>query len=97
MVLGKHGIQTFEVVVVMLLFILLSYDILVSTSAHFLSFYNRVICPNILRCQLNVGGSNLTKTALKLHMTYFYYSESLHSRWMSWHSLFKAQAFSYHP
>ena len=78
MVVGKHGIQTFEVVVVMLLLILLSCDILVSTSAHFLSFFNQVICPNILRCQLNVGGSNLNKMALKLHKTYLYYLESLH-------------------
>jgi hypothetical protein len=39
-VVGKHGIQTFEVVIVMLLLILLSPNVLVSRSAHFLSIFN---------------------------------------------------------
>jgi hypothetical protein len=34
MVVGKHGIQTIEVVVVVLLFLWLSFDVLVPTSAH---------------------------------------------------------------
>ena len=34
MVVGKHKIQIFEVVIVVLLFLLLSFDIFVLTSAH---------------------------------------------------------------
>lgn len=45
MVVGEHRIQTFEVVIVLLLW-LLSFDTFVLTSAHPLS------CPNILKRQL---------------------------------------------
>ena len=51
MVVGAHGIQTLEVVLVVLLFLLLSYYTFVPTSAHPLLFFGQVICPNILKCQ----------------------------------------------
>ena len=34
LVLGKHGIQIFEVVVVVLLLLVLSFDVFVPTNAH---------------------------------------------------------------
>ena len=34
MMVGKHGIQTFEVVVVVLSMLMLSFDVFVLTSAH---------------------------------------------------------------
>jgi hypothetical protein len=51
MMVGKHGIQTFEVVVVMLLLLLLTFDGFVPTSARPLVFSDKyVVCPNILKC-----------------------------------------------
>ena len=44
--------QTFKVVVVMLVFLLLLFDVFVPTSAHPLLFLGQVLCPNILECQL---------------------------------------------
>ena len=43
---GEHGIQTFKVVVVVLLLFLLLFDVFVLTSAHPL-FFRQVSCPNI--------------------------------------------------
>ena len=40
MVVGKHGIQTFKVVVVTLLLLLLSFDIFILTNVHPLIFLN---------------------------------------------------------
>ena len=40
-VAGEHGIQTFGVVVVVLLPILLSFDVFVPTSAHLLLFMDK--------------------------------------------------------
>ena len=52
MVVGKHGIQTFEVVIIVLLLLLLSFDVFVPTSAHtflvmdkwFVQIYLNVSC-----------------------------------------------------
>ena len=41
MVVGEHGIQTFRIVVVMLLLLLLSFDVFVPTSAHSLLFLDK--------------------------------------------------------
>ena len=41
MVVGEHGIQTFKVGVIMLLLLLLSFDVFVPTSAHFLLFFDK--------------------------------------------------------
>ena len=41
MVVGEHEIQAFEVVVVVLLFLLLSFDVFVPTNAHPLSFLDK--------------------------------------------------------
>ena len=42
---GEHGIQTFKVVVVVLLLLFLSFDVFVPTSAHPF-FFIKVILPN---------------------------------------------------
>ena len=39
MVVNKHEIQTFEVAIVMLLLLLLSFDVFVPTNTHFLIFF----------------------------------------------------------
>jgi hypothetical protein len=41
LVVGKHEIQTFEVVVVVLLFLLLSFGVFVPTNAHPLVFIDK--------------------------------------------------------
>jgi hypothetical protein len=41
MVIGKYGIQTFKIVVVVLKLSLLSFDVFVPTSAHPLLFLNK--------------------------------------------------------
>ena len=46
-VVGEHGIQTFEVVIIVLLFLLLSFDVLVPTSAQ---YFTQVVCPSIPKC-----------------------------------------------
>ena len=43
MVVGELGIQTFEVVVVMLMFLLLSFDVFVPTSEHPLLFLDKSV------------------------------------------------------
>ena len=50
MVVGD-GIQTFEVVVVMLLLLLLSFDVFVLTSAHPFLFLDKWFVQNMLKCQ----------------------------------------------
>ena len=52
MVVGKHGIQTFEVVVVVLLLLYLSFDGFVPTSPH--SFPDKWFVHHILKCQLDM-------------------------------------------
>ena len=50
MVVGEHGMQTFEVVVVMLLF----FIVFLMFSPHkctSLLIFGQVVCPNILKCQ----------------------------------------------
>ena len=50
MMVGEHGIQTFEVVVVVLLFLMLLFGVFVPTSAHpLLSLDND--CPTMLKCK----------------------------------------------
>ena len=49
--------RTFEVVLVVLLLLLLSFDVSVPTSAHSLLIFGQVICPNILKCQFIECGS----------------------------------------
>ena len=44
LMVGKHGIQTFEVMIV----ILLLFDIFVPTNAH--PLFGQLVCPNILNC-----------------------------------------------
>ena len=39
MMVGEHGIQKFEVVVIMLLLLLVSFDVFVPTSAHSYDFW----------------------------------------------------------
>ena len=41
MMVGEHGLQTFKVVVVVLLFLVLLFDVFCSTSAHPLSFLDK--------------------------------------------------------
>ena len=49
MVVGKHELHTFEVVVVVFLF-----DVFVPRSAHPLVFFGQVVSPNILKRQFQV-------------------------------------------
>ena len=51
-VVGKHGIKIFEVVVVVLLLLLFWFDVSFFTSAHPLLFFGQVVYPNILKCLL---------------------------------------------
>ena len=51
MVVGKHGIQTCDVVVVALLLLWLSFDVFVPTSAHLLLFLDKWF----VQIYLNVG------------------------------------------
>ena len=55
MMVGKHGIQPFEVVVVMLLFMLLLFDVLVPHKCTSLIIFGQVVCPNILECLLSIN------------------------------------------
>ena len=48
MVVGKHGIQTFKVVVVMLLLLLLSHDVFRPHKYTSLTIFGQVVCPNLL-------------------------------------------------
>ena len=50
MVIGKDGIQIFEVVIVVLLLLLLLFDVFVPTSAHPVIIFGQVVCPNRLEC-----------------------------------------------
>jgi hypothetical protein len=54
MVVGKHGMQTFGVVVDVLLLLLFLFDVFVPTSAHPSLHLDKVVCPNILKCQSSV-------------------------------------------
>jgi hypothetical protein len=49
MVIAEHGIQTFKVVVVVLLLLMSSFDVLIPTSTY--PSFTQVVCPNILKCQ----------------------------------------------
>jgi hypothetical protein len=49
MVVGKQGIQTFKIVI-MLLLLLLSFDIFVPIM-HIPYLFGQVVCPNVLKCQ----------------------------------------------
>ena len=51
MVVGKRGIQTFKVAVVVLLFFLLSFDVF-SHKCTSLTIFGQTGCLNILKCQL---------------------------------------------
>jgi hypothetical protein len=44
MVVDEHGIQTFEVVLVVLLLLLLLFDVLSC------NIFKQAVCPNILKC-----------------------------------------------
>ena len=46
--IGKHEIQIFEVVIVVLLLLMLSFDVFVPTSVHPYNF-GQVVCSNILK------------------------------------------------
>jgi len=48
MLVGKHGIQTFEVVIVMLLLLLFPFVTLVPTSAHLLFIFGQVLCKDFV-------------------------------------------------
>ena len=52
MVVGKHGIQTIKVVVVVLLLSMLSFDVFVPHKCICLIIFGQVVSPNILKCQL---------------------------------------------
>ena len=52
MVVGEHGIQTFEGEVVVLFLLLLSIDVLVPTSAHPLLFLNKTFVQIYYNCKL---------------------------------------------
>ena len=56
MVVGNHGIQTFEVVVVVWLFLLLSFDVFVPISAHPLLFFNKWFVQIYLNVKLGLLG-----------------------------------------
>ena len=47
MVVAVHGIQTFKVVVV----VVVVFDVLVPTSAYPPIIFGQAVCPNILKCQ----------------------------------------------
>ena len=51
MLVGKHGIQTFKVV---LLLLLLLFDVFDPTSAYLLLFIKQVVCPNTPKCKLRL-------------------------------------------
>ena len=85
MVVGEHEIQTFRVVVVVMLILLLSFDVFVLTSAHPPIIFGKVVCPNILECRLdfcqvkmlmmyNVQTTNLTFVGKKMRSTINNYS-----------------------
>ena len=52
MVVDKHGIHTFKVVVVVLLLLLLSFQNFVPTNPRPLLIFEQVEYPNMLKCQL---------------------------------------------
>ena len=55
MAVSKHGIQKFkDVLVVLLLLLLLSFDVFIPTSAHPLLFLDKWFCPTILKRQFGV-------------------------------------------
>ena len=54
---GEHEIQTFKILVVMLVFLLSSFDVFVPTSVTSLIISGQVVCPNILKCQFSQGTS----------------------------------------
>ena len=56
-VVGKYEIQTFEVVIVVLLFFLLSFDVFVLTSTQ-PSLFGQLVYPNILKCMLGANIEN---------------------------------------
>ena len=70
MVVGEHGIQTFEVVVVVLsLLLLLSFDVFVPTSAHPLLFVDKWFVQIYL---------NVNFTVISLDVTYYIFACSFH-------------------
>ena len=54
MVVNKHGIQTFEVVIVVFLLLLLCFHVFVLTSTHPLLILDKWFNQIYLKCQLNV-------------------------------------------
>ena len=55
MVVGEHGRQTFEVVVVALLLVLFLFDGFCPHKCTSLIIFGQMVCPNILECQLLVS------------------------------------------
>lgn len=53
LMVGECGILIFKVVVIMLLFLFLSFDVLSPCQVHIPYFFGQIICPNILKCQLD--------------------------------------------
>ena len=60
MMVGKHGIQTFEVVVVVWLHLWLLFDVFCPS----LIVFGHVVCPNILKCQFTYSVTNIRKSLL---------------------------------
>ena len=50
MMVGEHGIQTFKVVVVVLLRLLVSFDFSCSQKCTSIIISRQVVCRNILKC-----------------------------------------------
>jgi len=60
MMVDKHEIQSFEVVIIALLFLLSSFDVLVP--AHRLLFRTKLVCPSIPKCEfLSTSDCNVKK------------------------------------
>ena len=57
MLVGEHGIQTFEFVIVVMLLLMLSFDVVVLTSAHPLSILDKWFAQIYLQvqCECNKG------------------------------------------
>ena len=60
MMVGEHGLQTFKVVVVVLLFLMLLFDVFFSTNAHPLSFLDKCFI------QIYLNGSFWFKLSYRL-------------------------------
>ena len=60
MVVGQHGMQTFEIVVIVLLLLLLSFDVFVPASAHHLLFLDKWF----VQTYLNVNSNMIENTLM---------------------------------